>query len=188
MQVPAAGLHREILLGPDRVGHRRALERRAEIEAPQLLERLILIGDDPAVLRGGEHDPAGRDQRAGADLDIGDRLRQDLVVDGVVGGDGAVIKVAGEGALLAGLGIDAAVGPLERDLGAVLREAALGADPVGDVLDRIVGGRLVGDAAVSSLGSYSTGLPVLGSRPLVQFKSLTYCEPLMKLPLPRSSE
>src|SRR5262249_45950517 len=32
MQMAAAGLHREILLGPDRIGHRRALERRAEIE------------------------------------------------------------------------------------------------------------------------------------------------------------
>ena len=39
-------------------------------------------------------------------------------------------------------------GPLERRLGAVLREAAFGADAVGDLLDRIVGGRLVRDAAV----------------------------------------
>src|SRR5258708_34991478 len=74
MQVSAAGLHREILLGSDRVGHRRALEWRAEIETPQLLERLVLIGDDPAVLRSGKDDPARRDQRAGADLDIRNRL------------------------------------------------------------------------------------------------------------------
>src|SRR6202011_345192 len=104
--------------------------------------------NDPAVLRSGKDDPARRDQRAGADLDIGDRLRQHLVVDGVVGGDGAVIEVAGEGPLLARLGVDAAIGPLERDLGTVLREAAFGADPVGDVLDRVVGRRLVRNAAV----------------------------------------
>src|SRR5216683_5816199 len=43
MQVSAAALHREKLLGADRVGHRRALERRAEVEAPQLLQRLVVI-------------------------------------------------------------------------------------------------------------------------------------------------
>src|SRR5260370_31561326 len=42
MYVAAAGLHREILLRADRISHRRALERRADIEAPELLERLVL--------------------------------------------------------------------------------------------------------------------------------------------------
>jgi hypothetical protein len=65
VQVPAARLHGEKLLGPDRVGHRRALERRAEIETPQLLERLVVVGDDLAVLCRSEHDPAGGDERAG---------------------------------------------------------------------------------------------------------------------------
>src|SRR5262245_15629314 len=50
MQVAAARLHREILLGSDRVGHRRALERRADVEAPELLQRLVVVGNHPAVL------------------------------------------------------------------------------------------------------------------------------------------
>src|SRR5262245_14664104 len=64
MQMAAAGLHREILLGPDCVSHRRALERRAEIEAPQLFELLVVIGHEPAILQRGEHDAAGSDERA----------------------------------------------------------------------------------------------------------------------------
>mgnify|MGYP003694452209 CR=1 FL=1 len=72
----------------------------------------------------------------------------DLVVDGVEGGDGAVVEIAGVGALLALLRVDAAVRRLERDRRAVLREAALDADAVGDLLDRIVRHRLVRDAAV----------------------------------------
>src|SRR3954466_1282478 len=148
MQVTAAGLHREILLGSDRVGHRRALERGADIEAPELLQRFVVIGDYPSVLQRGKHYAAGGDQRARADLDIGDGLRDDLVVDGVEGGDGAVVEIAGIGALLALLGVDAAIRRLVRDHGAVLGEAALDADAIGDLLDRIISHRLVRDPAV----------------------------------------
>src|SRR5262249_61032953 len=38
----------------------------------------------------------------------------------------------------------------------------------------------------SSLGLYSIGLPVFGSIPFVQFRSLTYFSALMNLPLVRS--
>src|SRR3954449_13402235 len=62
MQMATAGLHREKLLRPDRVGHRRALERRAEIEPPQLLELLVVIGHEPAILQRGEHHAAGGDE------------------------------------------------------------------------------------------------------------------------------
>src|SRR5262249_60207650 len=65
-----------------------------------------------------------------------------------VGRQRAVVEVAGEFALLALLGVDAAFGALVGHLCAFLREAAFGADAVGDVLDRIVGGRLVRHAAV----------------------------------------
>src|SRR5215467_4717746 len=78
MQMAAAGLHREILLGPDRVGHRRALERCAEIEPPQLFELLVVIGDEPAILQRSEHDAAGGDERAGAVLDVGHGFGDDL--------------------------------------------------------------------------------------------------------------
>ena len=60
----------------------------------------------------------------------------------------AVVQVAAVGALLAVLLVDAAFWRQERDGGAVLREAAFDADAVGDVLDRVVRGRLVRDAAV----------------------------------------
>src|SRR5215475_544285 len=64
MQMAAAGLHGEILLRPDRIGDRRALERGADVEAPELLERLVVIGDHPAVLQRREYDAARGDQRA----------------------------------------------------------------------------------------------------------------------------
>ena len=44
--------------------------------------------------------------------------------------------------------VDAALGRQERDRRAVLREAAFDADAVGDVLDGVIRGGLVGDAAV----------------------------------------
>ncbi len=110
MQVAAAGLHGEILLGPDRVGDGRALERSADVEAPELLQRLVVVSDHPAVLQRGEHHTAGGDQRTRADLDVGDRLGHDLVVDGVEGGDRSVVEIAGVGALLALLVVEAAIG------------------------------------------------------------------------------
>src|SRR5262245_38862538 len=42
MQVAAAGLHGEVLLRSDRIGHRRTFERRADIEAPELLQGLVV--------------------------------------------------------------------------------------------------------------------------------------------------
>src|SRR6516162_9157091 len=51
MQVASARLHGEILLRPDSKYDRRALERRADIEAPQLLQPLVVISDHPAVLK-----------------------------------------------------------------------------------------------------------------------------------------
>src|SRR5215510_4145085 len=108
MQMAAAGLHREILLGPDRIGHRRALERRADVEPPQLLELLVVIGDEPAVLQRGEDYAAGGDQRTGAVLDVGHRFGDHLVIDGVVGGHRAVVEVARVFALLALLAVDTA--------------------------------------------------------------------------------
>src|SRR5438552_217574 len=58
MQVPAAGLHREILLGSDRVRHGRAFQCRAQVEPPQFLERLVVIRHHPTILEGGEHHSA----------------------------------------------------------------------------------------------------------------------------------
>src|SRR4030095_11182277 len=49
MQVSAAGLHREVLLRPDRIGDRRSLQRGPDVEAPEFLERVVVIRDDPAV-------------------------------------------------------------------------------------------------------------------------------------------
>src|SRR5580704_8528986 len=48
MQVAPARLHSEILFRPDRIGDGRTLERRADIEAPQLLQLLVVISDHPA--------------------------------------------------------------------------------------------------------------------------------------------
>src|SRR5260221_10750654 len=49
--------------------------------------------DHPAVLQRGEHHAPGRDDRARADLDIGDRLRDDFVAGGVESGDRAVVEI-----------------------------------------------------------------------------------------------
>ena len=148
MQVAPAGLHGEILLRPDGVGHRRALERRADVEAPELFERFVVVGDHPAILQRREYQAAGRVGRARSDFDVGHRLREHLVVDGVEGGDRSVVQVAAVGALLAVLLVDAALRRQVGDGGAVSRGAALDADAIGDVLHRVVGGRLMRDAAV----------------------------------------
>src|SRR2546426_3849499 len=63
VEVTSARLHGEILLRPDRVSDRRPLEGRTQIEAPQLLQLLVVIGDDPAVLQRREYEAAGRDGR-----------------------------------------------------------------------------------------------------------------------------
>ena len=144
----AAGLHRQVLLRPDRIGHRRALERRAHVEAPQLLERLVVVGHHPAVLQRGEHQAARRRRRARSDLDIGDRLAQHLVVDGVERRQRAVVEIAAVLPRLAGLVVHAAVLAQHADRGAGLREAPLGTHAVGDVLHRVEGERLVRHAAM----------------------------------------
>src|SRR5262249_6239501 len=63
-------------------------------------------------------------------------------------GDRAVIEIAGVGPLLALFTIHAAVGRLVGYRCAVLREAAFDADAVGDLLDRVIGHRLMRDAAM----------------------------------------
>src|SRR5438105_149551 len=122
MQVAAAGLYGDVLLGPDGIGDGRALERRADVESPQLLELLVVIGDDPAVLQRGEDDATGGGERARANLDVGHRLGDDLVADRVVGRDRAVIEIAGVGALGKLLAVETPFGPLERRRRPVLRE------------------------------------------------------------------
>src|SRR5580704_18405158 len=52
MQVPSAGLNRKVLFCSDRISHRRALQRGAQIEPPQFLERIVVIRDHPTVLQG----------------------------------------------------------------------------------------------------------------------------------------
>src|SRR5882672_12001096 len=79
MNVATARLHGDILLRPDRVGDRRALEWRADVEAPKFLKLFVVIGDHPAVLQCREDDATGRNQRTGPYLDVGDGLGQYLV-------------------------------------------------------------------------------------------------------------
>src|SRR6267378_595890 len=148
VQVATATLHCDILLGTDRIGNGRALERRAEIEAPQLLELFVVIGDDPAVLERGEHEAAGRRGHARANLDIGHGLRHDLVADRVISADSAVVEIAGVGALLVPRPVEPAVRALESGGSAILAEAAFGAHAIRDVLHRIIGRRLIRNAAV----------------------------------------
>ena len=107
-----------------------------------------MIGDHPAVLQRGKQHSARGDQGARADLDVGDGLGLHLAGGDVIGGDRAVIEVAGVGALGEFFAVEPAVRPLECRGRAVLREAALRPDAIGDVFDRVVGGRLVRDAAV----------------------------------------
>ena len=144
----AAGLHGHILLRTDGIGHGRALQGRAEIDAPELFELFVIICDERAVLQRCEDQPASGRRRSRPDLDLRDGFRDHLVVLRVEGGDGAVIKIAGIFALLAVLGVEPAVRRLIFHLCAVLREAALSADAIGDALDGIIGHRLMRDAAV----------------------------------------
>src|SRR2546430_15743553 len=45
MQMPSPGLHGDVLLSVDRVRDRRAFQWRADVEAPQFLRRLVVVGD-----------------------------------------------------------------------------------------------------------------------------------------------
>ena len=146
--MPAAGLHCDVLLCSDHVRDRRALQRGAYVEAPQFLERVVVIRNHPAVLQGCEDQAACCVRGAGSDFDVGHGFGDHFVVDCVERGHRAVVEVAVEDALLAVLAVDAAVGGQIFYLRAVLREAAFDAYAVGDVFDWIVGGGLVRDAAV----------------------------------------
>src|SRR3954471_16835881 len=106
----STGLHCKVLLRPDRVSDRRSFQRCADVETPQLFQRLIVIGNDPAILQRSEDNAAGSRQRARAYLDIGDRFCQNLVIYRVEGRDRAVVEIAREGAFLAFPSIDAALG------------------------------------------------------------------------------
>jgi len=55
MQVPAAGLYREILPGSDRIRHRRALQRGAHVEPPQFLKCFVVLGHHPTILERREY-------------------------------------------------------------------------------------------------------------------------------------
>src|SRR5689334_21858037 len=103
MQVTPARLQSEILLGSDRICYRRALERRADVEAPEFLKCFIVIRDYPAVLQRGEYETAGSGNGTRADLNLRNCFRDDLVVNSVESSDRAVIQVAGVGALVARL-------------------------------------------------------------------------------------
>ena len=109
MQVPATGLHGEVLLGSDRVRDRRAFQRSAHVKAPQLLERLIVVSNDPAILQCREQHASGGVGRTRSNFDIGNSLRDDFMVDRIEGGHGTVIKVAVVVALLAILLVQTAI-------------------------------------------------------------------------------
>src|SRR5437868_9969021 len=49
---------RDVLLAVHRIGHRWRDEAGADIDLPQFIERLIVIGDDGAVQQGSHHDTA----------------------------------------------------------------------------------------------------------------------------------
>src|SRR5262249_61377009 len=123
-------------------------ERRADCDAQELLELSIAIGAAPAVWGGGNHTPASRRGDARANLDVGHGLCHDLVADRVIGADGAVVEIAGVAPLLVPRPIEPAVRALEGGGGAILAEAAFGADAIGDVLHRIIGGGLIRNAAM----------------------------------------
>src|SRR5260370_620444 len=105
-----------------------------------------------AILRDGR--PRGRPPQdeglyschARANLDVGHGLRHDLVTDRVIGADGAVVEVAGVGALLVPRSVESAVRALESRGSAILAEAAFGADAVRDMLHRIIGRGLIRNA------------------------------------------
>ena len=101
MQVPAAGLHCQILSCTDRVGHRCPLQRSADVEAPEFFECLVVVSHNPAILQRRKQDAAAGVGRPGSNLNVRYSFRDDFMVDGVERGDGAVIKVAVVGSLLA---------------------------------------------------------------------------------------
>src|SRR5262249_54851073 len=148
VQVASACLHREILFRADRVDDRCALQRRADVKTPQLLQLLIVVGDHPTVLQRREHHATRRGGHSGADLDVSHRLRQYLGVRHVIGGDLTVIEVTRVRPLLEFRPVEGAVPTLEGRGRAIPTGASLNAHSIGDLLYWIIGGRLIGDAAV----------------------------------------
>ena len=61
----AADMDGDELLAADRVGHRRRADRGADVEAPERLQRLVVVSGDRAVDDGGEDEAAGGRQHAG---------------------------------------------------------------------------------------------------------------------------
>src|SRR5262245_61828400 len=55
VHVTAAALDGHVLLRPDRIRHGRTFERRADVEAPENFEGLIVVRDEPSVLQRAEH-------------------------------------------------------------------------------------------------------------------------------------
>src|SRR4029450_211801 len=60
-----AGRNGDVLLAVDRIAHRRRVEAGADIDAPELLQRLVVERDDRAVKERRDHDAAGGRERAG---------------------------------------------------------------------------------------------------------------------------
>src|SRR5207244_13141458 len=70
MQMTPTGLYCEILLGPDRIRHRRTLQRSAHVEAPEFFERTDIVGHDPTILQRREHYSGSRVARSRAQVHL----------------------------------------------------------------------------------------------------------------------
>src|SRR5215469_730719 len=92
--MPAASLDGEILLRSYRIGYRRTFERSPDVKAPQFLERLIVVSNDPAVLQRGEQHATCCIGGARSHFDIGNGLGNDFMVDCIESGYRTVIEVA----------------------------------------------------------------------------------------------
>src|SRR5262249_59335953 len=108
--MPTTGLDGKILLRPNRVRHRGTFQWRPDIEAPQFLERLIVVSNDPAVLQRREQHATRCIGGARSNFDIGHGLANDLMVDRIEGRYGTVIKVAVVIAFLTVLLVQPAIG------------------------------------------------------------------------------
>src|SRR6266446_3911446 len=64
-RVAAADMNGNVLLAADRVADRRGSHRRADVEAPQRLQLLVVEGGERAVERAGEDEATGGRQCAG---------------------------------------------------------------------------------------------------------------------------
>src|SRR5215471_14407994 len=122
--MPTASLDGKILLRSYRIGYRRTLEWSPDIEAPQFLERLIVVSNDPAVLQRREQHATCCIGGAGSNFDIGNGLGDDFMVDCIEGRYGTVIKVTVVIALLTVLLVQPAIGRKERVSRTVLGEAS----------------------------------------------------------------